>query len=224
MFSIEKFRNLAKELSQNENVILLWYHEHTPISNDKINEIEEEIGFKIPKDILDFYQQTNGLRISWIHKQDPRFGEDYHIPLEKETLENLDAQYDFSPDYTTISRHESGCINILALEDIFTKPFEMNEDLITEGKYVFDAFSMIFGAAIYFPIDKNSPKIIFDSDYYCAFDDINKEMGFNEYLEFLVKTKGIKCFRTQKNEIDELFQVLDPELKNWPEEFYYYEY
>jgi len=231
------FRKLAKELYENPNVVLLEYKEFQPITEEKIKKVESKLGFKLPENIASFYKISNGLRLSWIHKKDKFYDEDEHYPfdptdffdtnefpndLTNNELFRLPAsrRIDFSP----ASQHESGSIHICALEDVFTEPFEMNEELIDEGKFVFDAPSSIKGAAIYF--DKNNEaNIVLCEDHYADFETDIKDMtmSFDEYINLLIETKGIKSFRANKKEIKKLKKILTPEIKIWPKDFYYSE-
>lgn len=218
---LPKFRSLMFELQEHKNIVLLDYKEFEGIKLDSysIYEIEEIIGFKIPPTVLDFYAESDGLRMSWVHKEDPFYDPYMHVPYEPPQDLNLLKKGECNMSEME-GNHESGSINIRCLYDVFMSDFPVNPDLCDDGFYVFDSFSMIHGAAISFPNSKEEPIVSFNTDYYTHFDDYSNAMHFTQYLDFLIKSKGIKTLRANQDKIALLNQGLD----HWPDSFYYCEY
>lgn len=221
MNHLTPFRQLARQLEDNPHLVLLNYQEFEGIAPEApfIKEIEEAIGFNIPTSILDFYTASNGLRLSWVHKEDDFYDQYQHqpyaLPKDFETIKKEAFNTEDVASY-----HESGSINIRSIADVFMEDIPMNEYLCEEGFYVFDSFSGIHGAAISFPKSKDAPIVSFNSDYYTHFDDYDGSMPFTAYLEFLIQSKGVKTLR--KNQQHKA--LLEEDLSTWPEEFYFCEY
>lgn len=215
------FRTLVHQLHNNPNVVLLDYQEFEGIdpTSAAVAEIEESIGFKIPSDILDFYAASNGLRLSWMHKQDGFYEEEDHIPYDlPNDLDQVSREAANMNDLA--SQHESGSINIRCLYNVFMSDFTMNEELREEGFYVFDSFSYIHGAAISFPKSKDQPIISFNGDHYTHFNDYENALSFSDYLKFLIQCKGVKTLRNHQQKIN----LLKEDLTTWSDEFYFSEY
>jgi|GEM_PF-5247071 len=214
-----QFRALVSELDQNPNVVLLDYQEYLPATDQEIETVEAELEFLLPSSIKHFYQTTNGLRLSWIHKEDEFYDADQHAAMTLPADLNLLVSDQF-PDYKCDSKHESASISIKSLADVFLEEFHMNPYLKEEACYVFDAFSVIHGAAISFPKSKQSPVVSFNADHYTYFDNYQNSMSFAEYLDYLILIKGVKGLRYRPQDA----KLLDPNLGSWPSEFYYCEY
>lgn len=214
-----QFRALVHELGQNPHVVLLAYQEYLPTTQDEFDQVEAELGFSLPEEIKHFYQTTNGLRLSWVHKQDEFYDAENHHPMQLPADLNLLVSGQL-PIFDCDSKHETASISIKRLSDVFLEEFPMNSYLLEDKCYVFDAFSMIHGAAISFPESEKQPVVSFNGDHYTHFDDYEKSMPFGEYLDHLILIKGVKGLRIDQDQIP----LLDANLAIWPEAFYYCEF
>lgn len=214
---LEKFRNLAKEISANPKVKLLTYKEYAPLTLQEIESIEKKLPASLPSELKEFYLQTNGLSFGWIHQDDDSAS--YADLKEMELPKDFSKAFSkIAPVHETNYTNQSGSIELLGLREVFQDPLDLNEILFDENFYVIDAFSNISGAAISLA-KPNKWMISFNNDYYTHFDDYQNAMRFDEYLHFLIDSKGIKGMRNYQ----ENMKLLDVTLNNWASEFKYYE-
>lgn len=220
-----KFRDLAKEIANHPKFILLDYQEFKPISSAEFDDLEENIGFKIAEELKQFYQLTNGIKLSWIHLEDSYFNSEKHIPV---FLPNdySRIQSNQAPEFNVIDHKYGGSIDIKGIIEVFQNEFPGNPYAIGDGYYIFDSFSNAYGAAISFPDSKNCPIVTVSSDYE-YFGSYNNSLTFQQYLDFILETKGLKATRVylsnHTNRAKDLSLYKARGIDEWPDEFAWYE-
>jgi len=222
---LEKFRALAKEIDAHPKLVLLSYQEFKPISDTEINDLEADIDLKIAKDIKDFYQLTNGIKLAWIHIEEEYFNSEEHIPfILTDDFSIIQSQK--APQFDVISHKYGGSIDIKGILEVFQDEFPINPYAIEDAYYIFDSFSNAYGAAISFPDSKEIPVVTVSGDYE-YFGLYNNSMSFLEYLDFTIETKALKITRqylsNNTNREKNLNIFRNKGIDSWPKEFVWYE-
>lgn len=212
---LEKFRDLAIEISNNPKMILLCYKEYKAISSSDFHKLEEELSFEIDESIKSFYQIINGLELRWIHVEDNHFDVEKHIPFN---LPNdiSELQVNEIPIFDFNNEDVSGSINIKGVLEVFQEDFPSNPELIEDGYYIFDAFSGSCAAAFSFPTFTEKAMVTIGNEYEYFGDYDNHSQFFDKYLDFLIETKGIKCLRNDRENL-KIFK--NKGINVWSEEF-----
>jgi hypothetical protein len=222
---LEKFRTLAKEISNHPKLVLLDYQEFKPISDAEFNDLENDIGFKISKELKQFYQLTNGIKLTWIHIDDYYFNSEKHTPfILADDLSIIQSSQ--APEFNVTSHEYGGVIDIKGILEVFQDEFPNNPYAIEDACYVFDTFSNAYGAAISFPDSKEHAIITVSGDYE-YFGSYNNSMPFLQYLDFILETKGLKIAREYLSDNINREKYLNifrnKGIDEWPKEFARYE-
>ncbi len=160
---LSRFSEVVNELRQHPQVQLLNFHTFPAVENIQFDFFEKKYNIKIPKDIRDFYLETNGLQLRWVFKNNEQFSEEKY-PIEGEVLDWNFFQKTF--------RWEDGGIMLLPLEKLL------------EGKVV-DAFSEDYNKICTF--DNFSLSISENNEFLPEY----LTTDFTSYLEFLIAGKGL---------------------------------
>jgi len=160
---LSRISDMVNELRQHPQVQLLNYHIFPSVEDSQFDFFEEKYNVEIPKDIRLFYQETNGLQLRWIFKNNEQFTE------EKYPIENQILDWDF---FQKTFRWEDGGIMLLPLgmllEEKMLDAFNEDYNMIC----TFDEFTL--------SISENDD---FSNDFL--------KTDFNSYLEFLIAGKGL---------------------------------
>lgn len=165
---LSRFSNLVNEIGQNSNTELLSFQTFSPIQETQLLSLEEKYNITFPKQVLNFYKQTNGLQLSWVLEDNEDFSQEKNV-LPKDILpwDIFEKNINF----------EDGVIMLLPLE-------------IALEKKVFDAFShyhqMIFSL-------ENFHLTVSEDDH---FSNDFLTTDFESYLEFLIASKGLVSRRS----------------------------
>ena len=142
-----------------------------PATDKEIQLAEKYLKRKIPKDILDFYKEANGLQLSW------ELRERYQDKFDSDTIE--------------------GHILILPIQEVF-KDWKDIIYFDFEGGETFkllhpiDFFVAEACAALYLD-DSDNPGVYY---HYCGEEMYSLNMTFKEYLNALLKTRGFWYWQT----------------------------
>jgi len=157
------FSDMVNELREHPQVQLLNYHKFPPVDYSQFDFLEKKYKLTIPKDVQAFYQETNGLQLRWIFKNNEQFSE------EKYPIKNQILEWDY---FQKTFRWEDGGIMLLPLE------------MLLEEKII-DAFSEDYNLICTFDDFKLS--ISENEDFSNEF----LSTDFDSYLEFLIAGKGL---------------------------------
>ncbi len=79
----ERFCAMAADLQSVADVVVLNFHVFPPMNAAELKQAEEGLGYSLPEDLRTFYQQTNGLQLRWIEKDNPGFDPALDVPSTK---------------------------------------------------------------------------------------------------------------------------------------------
>ncbi len=191
----DRFDKLADELKKHPKVDLQEYKIFDPVSDDEISEVHNKIGFTLDDRIVSFYKDCNGLILKWVHHDDELYGTD----------------------------HSSAVIEINSMKDCFCyeslaefyKDNIEDEEIYIERKYLrqFDVPSSHFSIVFDITEKQPYPPMKIGVNYDAFFDDF---VGFEEYIDFILKTRGILAERSVHNDL-----CID--LNSWPKKYYFNE-
>ncbi len=197
---LARFHKMVESLNHHPKVQLLHFHTFPPASDENIKKVEEQLGYPLHSSIISFYQQTNGLQLSWIFKSNEQF--DSHSHQLQESPLDFEHQYmDYHP--------EDGSVMILPIEQAFLKDWHdqvyfdfMDDDdeesfmnqsygLLNFSKRIkpFDCFNKYYDMAFFLDGSSNPPVILGDDHQACYTD--SKVTDFESYLEFVLANKGV---------------------------------
>lgn len=165
---LSRFQNMADEIRQHSQVELLSFHSFPPVKEEQFEFLEKKYNTTFPKSVRAFYQETNGLQLSWILKNNEHFSKEKYSPS------NEIIPWDF---FEKNIKFEDGVIMLLPLE-------------LALGKNTFDAFSHFYN--MIFTLEKFHLTLSEDEH----FSDEFLTTDFDSYLEFLLAGKGLVSRRS----------------------------
>lgn len=200
---LKRFNGMVDKLKTYQDIIILNYNSFPPVSEARMKFIEEEFGKPIPEQIKNFYKETNGLQLRWIHKKDASYDPDKHKSVRKFSEWTVNNQmYEplggaimllplekifVKPEYDTLpyfSEEDYGNVRIEFENASFPIPQYINEMLkpldLFGGKY--HAMALIYAPELNFPLMFNE----FDEDLY----RYSRTTDFASYLEMLIANSG----------------------------------
>ena len=196
---VEIFSKIKSEIEEHSLLELVEFQVYPSISKDIIIAVEQKIGQPLADPILNFYGQTNGLKLTWR----------WNSRLSLEEFERAKEKYDDYP--AELDGNEDipyACINLISLEDCFLNlawdGLELGDTQATTefggvahphdnfAKMVkpFDLFSTFYSMAFVLEEGVVDPKVILLSDYYVQWN-YSRITNFESYLEFLLVSRGI---------------------------------
>ncbi|MFN8393770.1 MAG: pentapeptide repeat-containing protein [Bacteroidia bacterium] len=102
-----RFDAMVKALRESTVAVVLDYHTFSPLRDADIAEVETKIGFHLPEALRAFYQQTNGLQLRWIRKDNPQYDP------ERDRPQSTPLFWDWQP---ANEDREDGLVFLLPLE------------------------------------------------------------------------------------------------------------
>jgi hypothetical protein len=190
-----RFYELIERLEADPTITVLEAETYRGASEADFDYCEAEAKVKIPADIREFYQMTNGLLLVWKYND----GESFRFrPLD---IVPGHEPKEFGPELTA-------CINIGPINEVFTKDWEetiyffedrehfmevngqkMNSWDFKRRFFPMDLFSKTNCMGFFALTPDDAPRVILADDYYISFRD-SKPTDFRSYLEFLLATEG----------------------------------
>eukprot|EP00730_Choanoeca_flexa_P016540 TRINITY_DN7841_c0_g1_i4.p1 TRINITY_DN7841_c0_g1~~TRINITY_DN7841_c0_g1_i4.p1 ORF type:complete len:407 (+),score=61.10 TRINITY_DN7841_c0_g1_i4:22-1221(+) len=196
-------RAMVERLQQHPNIVVTRYHEYPPITDDKLADLENTIGFSLDTAIKAFYKQSNGLQLNWICKTKPKFDAAIHVPAQPP------REWWYGDDSV-----EDGSICMPPLEDVLTHDWEGQTyfDFMKEQSHTFrdvelnsydfmksvKGFDIYVGSGYYamafilYPKEQNVPVMLgsnYQADYTSSY-----RTDFHSYMQFLIASYGL-CTR-----------------------------
>ena len=193
---LTQFKELADTIKMHPSLDLIEFKHFGPASAEEIATAEKAIARKLSAPVLDFYQQTNGLRLSWKFKD-----------LAGEAWDEVVSKL---PGLTVKESHKTkpfGVINLLSLDKCLINP-ERFFETSAEGDFSVEFNNKVYpgnsfgqhlrpvdlysdDSCISFVFEDNEPdKLMQLSDSYIVWD-YSRVTDFDSYLNMLFITRGI---------------------------------
>lgn len=103
---LHRFEEMVQALRRSTVAVVLDFHVFPPLSAEEISSHEARLGFTLPDALRVFYQQTNGLQLRWIRKDNPLYDPDRNQPrMQPLEWEQPDVQ----------GNHDDGRVMLLPL-------------------------------------------------------------------------------------------------------------
>lgn len=196
-----RFMEIVDELKSLPQIEVISFSVFPPVSADKVSFVEEMIRASLDDSIKEFYKQSNGLQLKWIHKKNPQYDPQKHVFLNQ-SFDILNPWEDYWP--------EDGCVNILPLEEVFFRQewgdiiwsyddkdiqIKFNDrdyDLFELMRSIrpFDVFSKDSCMAFHLKQGEGNPKALLAQDHYIDIES-SRLTDFNSYLEFILIKRGL---------------------------------
>jgi hypothetical protein len=192
-----KISELRLTLTKDKEIQLLDFHSFPPVEEHVVSSIEKIVGYKLPKQMVEFYKTTNGLQLRWVKS-------DREVQY-KEDVKNSGTPFPWlwpAEHYWQLD----GIINVLSLEEIFLKDykdfiwfdFEKEYEVTWRGKKInlqefkksikpLDVYDKYYTVAIL--IDDPSLPVMLGEDHNADFLNY-RHCDFKSYMEFLFQSKG----------------------------------
>ena len=106
------FQAQARALAQEPEVVLLGFHTFAPLTAAALDALEARHQCTFCPALRQFYQQTNGLQLRWIFKNNPAYHPQQHPPHQSN---RPPVAWDYA---TQAYRAEEGCLLLLPLEEL----------------------------------------------------------------------------------------------------------
>lgn len=211
--ALARFDALVEKLKADEDVVLLAYFTHPPVTEREIAKVEQALGVPLHPSILTFFRQTNGLQLYADRRDRDEFEDAFEPVGPKFDKKAKDAMSDFSENYQL-----SIGLHIPTLSEVFLTDYEgqlwfdhMSDDETTQfGRKTFPLLS--FSKSLrtldrhngYYPIgfalidQPGNPRVGLGDDYGAAWD--SKVTDFETYLTTVLKhgadtEKTVEWFR-----------------------------
>lgn len=193
----EKISELKLKITKDIGIQLLDFHSFPPVDIRVVHSVEKIVGYKLPQEMTEFYNTTNGLQVRW-------------ITSGKEMQYKEDVKTSGTPfPWLWPAEHYwqlDGIINILPLEEIFLKDykdfiwfdFEKDYEVRWQNKKInlqqfkksikpLDVYDKYYTVAIL--ISEPSLPLLLGEDHNADFLNY-KYSDFKSYMEFLFQFKG----------------------------------
>ncbi|BAZ00997.1 hypothetical protein NIES37_49950 [Tolypothrix tenuis PCC 7101] len=200
---VEKFETLVREVESNQFLEVTEFKVNSPISKQKLADIEVAIEKKLDKSIINFYRQMNGLTLNWRVKPDLANDEqafekirdrydDYYIKWPEDETDAIPfAKIDILPlENCLIERNWQEIIIPQPDETIEFANVSYQHSDFTKRLKPFDVFSDYSCMSFILENDNDNPKVLLLSDYYIEWEE-SRITDFESYLEMLLVTRGI---------------------------------
>jgi predicted DNA-binding WGR domain protein len=197
---MQRFEKMVLELERHEFVQNVRFNKGKPLTDEQLNEVHDELGYKLNDYIVEFYKQNNGLQLHWNsfaarpeidaakHGQEIRDIKDFRRGDDAaDAVEGWVCIYPFN---TFIKNYGS---------ELFYKAEEVNhlnyyEDASDAKVKVFDDYHYYHQTG--FPVNGDpNPCLYHFSDHGACCAD-NEKSNFVAYMEFLLLTCGFVRART----------------------------
>lgn len=206
-----RYLKMVETLKNHPDITVFADYLSTPYKEHEFLEIEQRLGYQLPKNIKAFYQQSDGILLKWIHNN--------HLDYdESKYFEQCEGHGHFWDDRDNLGLTFHACINILSLEetlfgwednDDLILHFNANKEIFFNGKeYTGDQFRAILKPFDLLTHDK-SVAFIFEQETclvnysnesdvsFCDHDSNRNVSTFEAYLEFLLTSWGLVEERNQ---------------------------
>jgi hypothetical protein len=205
---LARFKAMVEELRAHPDVVVTHFWTGEAARERLLLRAEDFLQQDLNPTIRNFFQTANGMQLRWMHRSDPRY-EDGQNALES----NIQFEWD------AVRKAEfgaSGMVNILPIEDIFSDDmlwmgtiwFENGDEGLTERlmgttfpkleirKAIrpVDFYSEYSNVAFVFQPKSKNPWMTQGSDHHGVYDS-NSFFHFEDYMEFVLRTKGIVSLR-----------------------------
>ncbi|MBM4780095.1 MAG: WGR domain-containing protein [Archangiaceae bacterium] len=97
--ALARFDALVAKLKADENVVLLAYFTHPPVTEREIAKVEHALGVPLHASILTFFRQTNGLQLYADRRDRDDFDDEFEPVGEKYDKKAIDAMWRFSENF-----------------------------------------------------------------------------------------------------------------------------
>lgn len=193
---LSRFKKLASEIETHPSLELIGFSYNPAATAENIAAAERAIAKKLSSPVKTFYQETNGLQLSWKFK--PLSGKSWEEVVKKLPGLTVKESYKTKP---------FGVINILSLDKCFINP-ESFFETSAEGDFSVEYNHKIYpgnsfgqhlrpvdlysdDSCISFVFEDNEPeKLMQLSDNYIVWD-YSRVTDFENYLSMLFITRGI---------------------------------
>ena len=199
--ALARFDALVEKLKADENVVLLAYFTHPPVTEREIAKVEHALGVPLHPSILTFFRQTNGLQLYADRRDRDEFEDDFEPVGPRFDKKAKDAMSRFSENYQL-----SIGLHIPTLSEVFLSSYEgqlwfdhmSDDETIQFGRKTFPMLS--FSKSLrtldhhngYYPVgfalidNPGNPRIGLGDDYGAAWED-TKVTDFETYLTTVLK-------------------------------------
>lgn len=210
---IKAFQALAKELHKNTAIELLGYHTFRGLSASAIELLEQQYHCQLDDTIRRFYQQSNGLQLRWIFKNNPHYTPKKFPPFQ---AQSAPVPWNYMTDNF---EQEDGCILLLPLEQVLKQSippdFSHKAIVINQKSYTpidfyaqiraFDAFSYYCKMGLMLQTNE-APLVFLGDEQGTCFTD-SRTTTFATYLDFLIASKGLCQRRSDFFRLSEGFKA-----------------
>ncbi len=225
---LDRFKAMVEELKAHPDVVVTHFNIFPPASERSILRAGHEFCAEIPQDFMLFYRRTNGLQLRWLWRNTSNF-------------EKLLAKGEKYPELSYDSVYEddggvAGCINIQPIQNVFWNTsfwkeivyFEEDVDKTTmtwDGNmYPFNAFRKalvpidyyhFFYSTLLLSIEKGDDLPLLHSSGYFKNVEWSGFSSFQQYLGFLLASKGVVIGRLDVDFFKSKGKELSNPLGNW---------
>lgn len=193
---LEAFKRLAKAIEQHAAAVLLGYHSFAPLSLTEIQALEVRYKCQLDDSIRQFYQQSNGLQLRWMLKNNPAY-QSGRYPAHKKGMAPKPWNYAIQTH-----RPEGGSIFLLPLEELLRSCLlpnaQQQQITIEQHSYdtidfytrlrTLDVFSYYLSMGLLLREHQEPLLLLGDEEGSCFTDAV--PITFEAYLEFLLASKG----------------------------------
>lgn len=194
---IEAFHYLARELAKHPDIELLGYHNFAGLSAAAVDALESKYQCRLDPAMRHFYQQTNGLQLRWIFKDNPAYQSGAYPPFHQQTAP---VPWDYA---STQFLAEDACIMLLPLEHLLRKSIvpdlEMGTIQLDGQQYSsidfytqlrpLDLFSYYGQMGILFR-NRQAPLVLLGDEGGQSYN-YAQPTTFATYIDFLLASKGL---------------------------------
>jgi predicted DNA-binding WGR domain protein len=197
---MQRFEKMVTELQNHDLVQNVRFNKGKPLTDEQLNEVQDELGYKLNDYIVEFYKQNNGLQLHW-----NSFAARPDVDAEKHRQEINDIK-DFRRGDDDAAAVE-GWVCIYPFDtfiknygsELFYKNEEVNhlnyyEDAFDAKVKVLDDYHYYHQTGIPVNGDPNPCLYHFSDHGACCAD--NEKSNFVIYMEFLLLTYGFVGART----------------------------
>ncbi|SDD93697.1 hypothetical protein SAMN05421636_102370 [Pricia antarctica] len=198
--------NLKEAIKQDPTIELLHFQTFKGLDIDEIDDLCKYNVRRLTKDLISFYQASNGLQVCWISK-------------ENSSYEQLKLDWKYTEDWWKWKKeyyYYDGIIQILPLSELFGQAakfkwwFENEVDFSVEflgrktnslsvkkRSLLFDVYDIFYSSALYWPTKTAQPIVLFLEDHEADFFS-SSPVTSSEYFSMLLETKGSIAARIRK--------------------------